>query len=124
MTKNKKHCTYCDSTEHTIFYCPKKPKTVLKPYGKYAKRMKQVRDEWFELNPPDHSGYYYCVYCGKGITREPKLLAMGVPFVTLDHKLSRGRHPDLRFDLKNLVPCCEDCNLEKGSKDSEKGLFE
>lgn len=42
--------------------------------------------------------------------------------LTLDHKLSRSRHPELRFVLSNLVPCCMSCNTDKGSRSSEEYL--
>lgn len=34
---------------------------------------------------------------------------------TLDHVLPRGSHPELRYELSNLKPCCWDCNYKKGS---------
>ena len=108
MSKNKKHCSYCDSEEHTLFYCPTKPKSAINPKGKYGQRMDMVRREWYRQNPPDHSGYYYCYLCGKAITRSQ---------TELDHVIARSRAPELRFELNNLKPSCHDCNQEKGSKE-------
>lgn len=42
--------------------------------------------------------------------------------MTLDHKLSRGRHPELRYELSNLAPCCPFHNGDKGSLDLEQYL--
>lgn len=109
------HCSYCDSEEHTVFYCPRKPKSGLSTFGPYAQKMAKVRREWFVENKPDHSGYYYCGLCGKALLRNE---------VELDHKLSRSRHPDLRYDITNLRSTCHDCNFSKGSKDIEHGFFE
>jgi 5-methylcytosine-specific restriction endonuclease McrA len=110
---SKRHCRYCDSEDHTIFYCPVKPKNLIKPIGgKYYQKMVKIRKEWYRQNLPDHSGYYYCAYCGKAITRAE---------TELDHVLSRSRHPELRFELSNLKPSCHNCNVEKGSR--EKTAF-
>jgi len=108
MSKNKKHCSFCDSEDHTVFYCPVKPKKSLNTMGLYYQRMSKVRKEWFKLNPPDHAGYYFCALCGKAITRSQ---------TELDHILSRSRHPELRYELSNLQPSCHDCNQSKGSKE-------
>jgi 5-methylcytosine-specific restriction endonuclease McrA len=113
MSKNKKHCSFCDSEDHTVFYCPAKPKKAINPRGKYAQRMEFVRAEWYRTHPPDHQGYYYCYLCGKAITKAQ---------TELDHVLSRSRHPELRFELSNLRPSCHECNSEKGSRE-KVGFF-
>jgi 5-methylcytosine-specific restriction endonuclease McrA len=79
--------------------------------------MRKVRQEWFRLHPPDHTGYYYCALCGKALTLLPELLEAGTERVQLDHILSRNRNPELRFELTNLQPVCGDCNREKGSEE-------
>ena len=129
-TKNNKHCMVCDETGHTSFYCPRKARTPLKTVtqlkqaGKYHNRFNQAKRIWYANNPPNHEGYYFCIYCGKPITRVPELLEQGVALVTIDHRLSRGDRPDLRYEQSNLAPSCWDCNKSKGSKSIEKGKFE
>jgi 5-methylcytosine-specific restriction endonuclease McrA len=53
---------------------------------------------------------YNCFYCGKFLWPAE---------VTLDHYHSRSRHPELRYELSNLRPCCWNCNGEKGSTDGD-----
>lgn len=109
-----KACTYCASTEHTSFYCYKKPRTPLarstkvlkrtrvKQVGKYTKRWLDTRAEWISQNP----GPWICHYGGCKL----ELGAM-----ELDHKEPRSRRPDLRYVLDNLVPSCHFHNSEKRS---------
>lgn len=79
----------------------------IKPIGKIGRKWIQVRDQWFEDNPPK-ADYYVCGICGYPVHREDTVL---------DHIKSRGRHPELRFDPTNLQPAHFICNQEKGSKD-------
>lgn len=39
-------------------------------------------------------------------------------YVTLDHKLNKGRFPEKMFDYDNLEPICWRCNQEKGDDNS------
>lgn len=78
----------------------------MKQMGKVGKKWLATRRQWFKLNPKT---YYECNYCGRWL--EPNE-------TTLDHVKSRSRHPELRFNLDNLVPACYSCNYKKGSRDS------
>jgi 5-methylcytosine-specific restriction endonuclease McrA len=75
----------------------------MKKRGPVTKKWIETRDKWLEQNKAE---YYICHYCPTRMTRSQ---------LTLDHYKSRGRHPELRFSLKNLVPCCAPCNTAKGS---------
>lgn len=82
----------------------------MKKVGKVTRKWLETRDKWLEQNK---APYYFCYYCNKMMTRTE---------LTLDHYESRGRRPDLRFSLKNLVPCCAPCNAEKGSLSGDEYL--
>lgn len=107
-----KPCKYCGSDKHYPYQCfnnPKKHKT-LNRNGKYGKQWLVTRASWFKKHLPDPEPYphYVCYICGKWLHPEE---------TTLDHVLSRGRHPELRAAQWNLKPCCFSCNEAKGSKD-------
>ena len=111
-----KACRYCGDTSHTQFYCRLKPRAAIKAkkrpaaIGKYGKQWLITRATWFERNPAERYECYLQIspYC---------LGTMAQAETTLDHIQSRSRHPELRFDLDNLAPCCGPCNEAKGSKD-------
>lgn len=109
-----KACKQCGSTFHSKSYHkprnPLKGKRRIRAIGKVGRQWIATRKEWVQKNLPD-SGYWVCAYCGKQLYLNT---------LTLDHKLSRGRHPELRFDLDNLVPACYECNIEKGSLSAEE----
>lgn len=88
-----------------------KQKKPMKRIGKIGKQWIADRKLWIKNNPANSSGFWYCFYCGKLLT---------IDNLTLDHKLSRGRHPDKRRSQDNLAPACYNCNKEKGSKDYDK----
>lgn len=96
------------------FSKPRKPlkskRSAINRIGPVAAKWMETKNEWFQKNP---AAVYICNYCGKEMTKEE---------TTLDHKLSRSRRPDLRFDLDNLVPCCWNDNYKKGSLSSEEYL--
>lgn len=104
-----KVCKGCGRTGHSKFNCPFRPHKTLnatkrmKKVGKHFKKWVEVRAKWLEQNKAE---YYVCHYCPRVMTRSQ---------LTLDHYKSRGRHPELRYALKNLVPCCAPCNQAKGS---------
>lgn len=77
-----------------------------------------TRKRWLFHNKPT-DGYWYCTYCSKPLTTDKDMLAMGVERLTLDHYHTRSRHPELRYDIKNLVPSCFRCNYAKGSIDGD-----
>ena len=72
--------------------------------GKVGKQWIKTRRKWIYLNP----GPWECYICGQWLVDYS---------LTLDHVKSRSRHPELRFELSNLRPCCWQCNYKKGSKD-------
>lgn len=117
-----KSCKVCGSDLHTAFTCSRKPRQQLrarkrmKRVGKVTKTWMHVRDQWIAENPPDYAGYYYCYIpiCGLALTEKE---------LTLDHMYSRSRHPELRFDLDNLAPCCTYHNKDKGSLDIDEYLI-
>lgn len=115
---------YCGSKALKGDYCfnhkprsPMKQTSTLKrgkpmrKMGKVGKKWLETRDRWFEAG--NKAPYYKCYICGKLLTRSQ---------LTLDHIKSRSRHPELRYVLKNLAPCCWDCNTAKGSLDIEEYL--
>lgn len=113
LKKCMKHkaCKVCESTWHTAFSCPYKPKKQLRAIGKQAKAWINTRNLWYEHNPPDEHGLYYCYICGVPLRRGN----FGKQRLTLDHMVSRSRNPSLRHAFTNLAPCCWKCNSEKGS---------
>src|SRR5215469_17939277 len=111
-----KVCKYCGLTGHSSMGCFKRPnkplkgKKRIKRIGKVGRQWWQTRQDWIKKNLPD-SGTWKCTYCGGELTMN---------ILTLDHKLSRSRRPDLRYDLDNLVPACWECNTAKGSLSFEE----
>lgn len=81
--------------------------------GKVAKQWSVTRNQWIKDNPPTYNGYYTCYYCQSPVH---------IDEVQIDHKESRSRHPELRFDQSNLVPTCAFDNLQKGSMSAEEYL--
>jgi 5-methylcytosine-specific restriction endonuclease McrA len=119
---NKKYCKNCKTFGHTQFYCnakPKKPLKTSKPLNKHGKVFKQwikTRDTYFDRNPPDENGFYYCYIptCAKPLLRK-KDPDRPIGVATLDHIVARTRNPSLRFKQSNLAPCCYFHNKDKGS---------
>lgn len=109
LRTSTKPCKHCSETGHSAFTCTRKPRKALatkkriKKMGKVTRRWLQTRNEWLAANPADD---YYCHYCNIQLDRAE---------LTLDHYQSRSRHPELRFELSNLVPSCAPCNRDKGS---------
>ena len=75
--------------------------------GKQRNLWIATRKKWIKENPPDFSGYWYCVVGGGALT---------IDTMTLDHDLSRSRAPQMRQELNNLNPMCGKHNFLKGSK--------
>jgi 5-methylcytosine-specific restriction endonuclease McrA len=122
----KKPCKYCGSRGHWPYQCFKNPKDrkYLRKQGKYAKEWEITKRTWYDRNPPNPDPYphYVCYLPGHGEWLRPpgKLAGFDNPLTiptTLDHVLSKGRHPELRAAQWDLRPCCPDGNQEKGSKD-------
>lgn len=115
-------CKWCDSIEHTQFYCPRKRRKPIavrkrpKQIGKYGKQWIITRETWFRKNPPEYMDAYYKCY----LNISDKCPGYMPPErTTLDHIKSRSRHPELRYTMSNLAPSCYPCNRMKGSKDLE-----
>lgn len=80
----------------------------MRTLGKQGKKWLKTRKRWFKTFPSDH---YICYICGHHLLNWQ---------VTLDHVESRSRHPELRYTLSNLKPCCYSCNRAKGSLSLEQ----
>jgi len=116
-TIKPKPCSYCGG-KHSSLSCFKKPRaelrakaklkrSPLRKQGKQYLKWAQTRNKWLQANGTDHN----CHYCGK---------RLDISTLTLDHKLSRSRRPDLRHAESNLVPSCLQCNEDKGSLSPEE----
>jgi 5-methylcytosine-specific restriction endonuclease McrA len=80
--------------------------------GKNARLWAETRAEWFKQNP---ANTYTCY-----LQLSPLCPRVMTPAeTTLDHVKSRGRHPELRYELSNLRPACGPCQQVKGSLDLE-----
>ena len=69
----------------------------------YADEKRQAVSRWFSNGRP-----VVCHYCGVPLSRDS---------VTVDHKIAKSR--DGGYARGNLLPCCLDCNNEKGNADYE-----
>jgi len=109
-----KACKHCSSTEHTSFYCYKKPRKPIqtrvlpRKVGNQGKKTAQAVAKWKKTQKPNAEGYYVCYLCGKWVT-----------YLMAEHMQSKARHPERRTDLTNLAPCCAECNEQKRSKNYE-----
>lgn len=117
-------CKYCGSDMHTSLLCFERPRTPMQSKRKLMNRVGPVtakwietRHEWIQANPPDEKGEWNC-YLPIHHPQCPRKL--NIYTLTLDHKKSRSRHPELRFDLSNLGPASAYCNTDKGSKSPEE----
>jgi 5-methylcytosine-specific restriction endonuclease McrA len=96
-------CKLCGNDMHTAWQCPTKPRKPLKCMGNVGKKWQSARKLWLKKHPGET---FACFYCKQPLKRSE---------ITLDHYLSRGRHPELRNELSNLVVACWSCNNRKGS---------
>lgn len=136
MVIKPKPCKYCESIYHQSFQCKLNPKNKnkknyipvsaakreYKPLKRTAIKVKvdklweATKKLWFELNPPDHSGYYYC--------KLKPCFFPGVPMTKaetrLDHIKPKGSFPKLKYVLSNLRPAHDYCNGIKGSLSDEE----
>lgn len=112
-----KECKYCGKDNHTSLMCFQKPRRRIKPISsKTASKEQQTKREWFELNPPNEKGLWFCYLgispmCPGWLTRST---------ITLEHVKSKARHPELKFEVTNLKPACSFCNEIKGSRDVDE----
>ena len=127
MPMPSKPCGYCESLTHWPYQCYKNPhlkkwgwkgsRSYDKPITKSAKthgksyvKWIKTRTQWFIENAAD---YYTCYLCHKSL----------MPYeTTLDHVVPRSHDATLRYDFKNLKPCCYTCNSKKGSQSLENYL--
>lgn len=113
MSFQPKPCKWCGLSNHTSFTCRHKQRKGLhatakiNKHGKVAKQWAVTRTTWFRKFPPPPGRQYCCYICGIPVGLTPEL----------DHIASRTRHPELRFDLNNLLPICHLDNQAKGSRD-------
>lgn len=113
----KNHCKHCQGTNHTSMTCPSKPRPQLRQEARKTREKRvAVSHEWFKLNPPDNDGLWHCYLrvspeCPYELTRAT---------IQLEHKKSKARHPELRYDVTNLAPACAPCNKLKGSLDFDE----
>jgi len=101
--------------------CPKcqqarskaKPPRKIKQVGGITKKWLATRRQWFKENMPNEQGFYICYLCNKWLDHKE---------TTLDHIKNRSSHPELRYEMSNLAPCCSTCNTFKGSQSLENYL--
>lgn len=127
-----KACKWCESTQHTQFYCFRKPRKAIVPIsrrrlenprprkknkpinkvGPRARKWNETSKLWKKTNPPDRDGYWYCLVGGSAVTDKRDI--PGYRF-NLCHNKSRARSPQTAFDLDNLFPGCQKHNKDQGS---------
>lgn len=94
---------------------PKKPRKPMKQQGKHFQLWNEARHKWIQEN----ANKYNTWSCHLQISPWcPRLLTLET--LTLDHLHTRSSRPDLRYDQKNLAPCCRFCNGLRGSKKLDK----
>jgi hypothetical protein len=99
---------------HTAFLCPFRPRKplrsrkALKRIGRIGGQYAALRELFFAANPGPIWYCYYCVYIGQEIPLEKA-------HICVEHYYSKARHPELRFDVSNLVASCHFHNKEKAS---------
>lgn len=129
-------CKSCGGSGHYKINClmtartvPKAKKRYIKPESDKAKeRRLKVREEWFELNPPDApDGRWYCYLdglseygCWSVLSREQ------IEEHGLEHVISKARSRAKKFDVANLRAACPACNQVKRSWSVEEllGMYE
>jgi hypothetical protein len=91
-----------------------KPKKIKhRTAKKNAQKKKECDAQWYTENPPNEDGLWACYLrvapdCEIMVNRET---------INLEHKLSKTRHPDLKYTVSNIGSACQPCNKFKGSKD-------
>lgn len=122
-----RHCKHCDKDGHTAFHCPFKsraqmqsrkplrPKKRMRKIGKITFSYRRLREEFFAYHGKDEYYCFYCKHIGLDMPMAPK-------YTQVEHFLSKARHPELRYDMSNLVPSCQYHNKDKGSLDGPEYL--
>lgn len=113
--KNK-YCDGCGVTHSTIMCFNKPRRAIKKEADKTRDKRTEVSRLWFELNPPDSRGVWYCYLrispqCHIKLTRST---------IRLEHVKSKVRYPELKYEVTNLKEACDPCNKMKGSRDLEE----
>lgn len=114
-------CTYCKGLGHLAFGCTKKPrkplraKKPMRKIGKVGRKLSLSNKAFLDAIPADELYCYYCLFEGV-----EQLLARQE--AQAEHFLSRARHPDMRYDKRNLVVSCARHNQEKASLDGPEYL--
>lgn len=115
-TRNSKLCERCDENRLKAAYKaknkkpkPKKPVTQLKrsPISKKpSQSLSAMREmDWVVGLEIWAERPHYCIECGKFLPEDES----GVPYkVYFSHVLSKGAHPELRFDPNNIVLHCQE----------------
>lgn len=124
------HCKKASSRNgsyYTIEVEPEQQTAILKKarrygiryriYDKCWSRASNYRDEFFKYNSPP----YYCRYCGKELSIRQVVVDHVVPVAQTKKSwfaryLLMGRDIWNVNDIRNLVPCCWECNHLKGDK--------
>ena len=89
--------------------------------NEYGKRSSNYRKTFFANTSPAYGNTYFCAYCGRPVGKRK---------ITVDHLFPVGKvSRDIRLQkrikrlgirdvnsAKNLVPACNRCNQEKGTK--------
>lgn len=114
-TFTPKPCKECGSIWHTAGYHNPR-KAMRKEAAKTKQRRKATEAEWFEANPPDENGHWYCYIPKHPLC--PKILT--IEMIVLEHDLSKARHKGLQFVISNIHPACTWDNEAKGSLSAEE----
>lgn len=107
-------CNHCGAVgKHYAWQCPSRSKQPLRKESiKSRSKRLEVRELWFELNPPDKHGMWTCYL---QISPDcPKRLSEGM--VNLEHVKPRSKNPELKYDVSNIKAACLRCNGAKGSR--------
>jgi 5-methylcytosine-specific restriction endonuclease McrA len=95
-------------------------KPMKKESNQYKKKRLATRDAWFEANPPADNGYWECY-----LRISPSCLRMvDRTTIVLEHVKPKQRHPELRFEVSNIQPSCEPCNMKKSGYELDKFVDE
>jgi len=99
--------------------CFNKPRVKLrKESNKTKTKRQQTRHTWFDENPPNAKGVWIC-YLNIASNCHVQLTASTI---RLEHDKSKARHPELKYDIKNIKPACDPCNKLKGSMSAEEAI--
>lgn len=136
-----KNCKWCDSKQHTQFYCRQKPhkpipkiskkrlanppepkaRKPIKAKGKKANQWDKTSEDWKKVNPPDFQGYWYCKIGGAALV-DGKSNTVGGLRLNLCHNIARSRDSTQSFNLDNIFPGCQFHNKLQGSKSLKEFL--